>query len=276
MNSVTVVKSNDIIDASYRLTLNEQRLVLMCIAQIKKGQSITHDNKFLVSADEYAETFKLPLNNAYKELQIVADRLYERSATINKPDPENPEITHLKTRWINSIAYLSGKGELILSFSPDMIPYISMLEGRFTRYSIHSITGMTSIYGMRFYELMKKWMTESGNGASHKEVSIDELKNILDLKGKYKAIKDFKVKVLQPAIKDINLCSDLRASYTQRKTGRRVTHLIFHFQLDEQLKMSLKSRESTPKKLTNAYVEKHALPGETYAQAKQRLSQTRR
>ncbi len=276
MNSAIVVKSNDIIDASYRLTLSEQRLVLMCISQIKKGQSITHENKFIVNAHEYADAFKLPLKNAYKELQIIADRLYERSATINSPYPKNPEITHLKTRWINSIAYLSGKGELMLSFAPDMIPYISMLEGRFTRYSLHAITGMSSIYGMRFYELMQKWMTQSGSQASKKELTLEELKEILELTGKYKAIKDFKVKVLEPAIKDINTCSDIKARYTQRKTGRRVTHLTFHFQLDEQLRMPLNNSNSKPVKITKAYIEQHASPGETYTEAKQRLSQTRR
>ena len=93
---------------------------------------------------------------------------------------------------------------------------------------------------------------------------------------KYKSIKDFKKYVLEPAIRDINTYSDLKASYTQRKTGRRVTHLIFHFQSNEQLKMPLNNGRAKQTRLTKTYIEKHAYPGESYAQAKQRLSQTRR
>ena len=223
-----------------------------------------------------ANTFKMALPNAYRDLQTVADKLYERSVTINNPDPYNPKLEQTKTRWINSIGYIPGDGELMITFAGPIIPYISMLEGRFTRYSIYSISDMNSTYGMRFYELMQKWRSESGVEKTHKEVKLVDLKSQLDLDTKYKSIKDFKKYVLEPAIKDINTHSDLKASYTQRKTGRRVIHLIFHFQPDEQLKMPLNNGNQKQPKITKTYIEKHAKPGESYEQAKQRLSKAGR
>ena len=276
MKDLSVVKSNDIVDASYRLSLNEQRLILMCIAQIKKGQSIDDRQQFIVNAHEFSSTFRMALPNAYRDLQMVADKLYDRSVTINNPDPNNPKLEQTKTRWINSIGYIPGDGELMITFAGPIIPYISMLEGRFTRYSIYSISDMNSTYGMRFYELMQKWKSESGIEKNKKEVKLADLKSQLDLDTKYKSIKDFKKYVLEPALKDINTYSDIKASYTQRKTGRRVSHLIFHFRNDEQLKMPLNNGKSKPPKITKAYIEQHANPGESYAQATQRLSQTRR
>lgn len=276
MKDLSVVKSNDIVDASYRLSLNEQRLILLCISQIKKGQSINEKQKFIVNAHEFARTFKMALPNAYRDLQLVADKLYDRSVTINNPDPDNPKLEQTKTRWISSIGYIPGDGELMITFAGPIIPYISLLEGRFTRYSIYSISNMNSTYGMRFYELMQKWKSENGRNKKSKELELTDLKSLLDLNDKYKSIKDFKKNVIEPAIKDINTYSDLKASYTQRKTGRRVTHIIFHFQSDEQLKMPLNTSNPERPKLTKTYIEKHALPGESYAQAKQRLSQTRR
>lgn len=38
-----------------------------------------------------------------------------------------------------------------------------------------------------------------------------------------------KKRVLDPAIKDINTHSNYQVSWTQRKTGRKVTHLTFEF-----------------------------------------------
>jgi plasmid replication initiation protein len=272
-NNSLVVKSNAVIDASYRLSLNEQRLLLLCISQIKKGDVVSEKTEFVVKASEFSKKFSIPLKTVYRELQSVADRLYDRSATIHNPDPENPDVTHLKTRWISSIKY-AGNGELILGFAAHMIPYISLLEGRFTRYSIDAIAGMSSTYGMRFYELMKKWQTETGVQKNRYEIELEKLKEMLDLKDKYRAIKDFKKYVLEPAMHDIKNCTDLLASYTQRKTGRRVTHLIFTFRVDEQVKIKLEGGGRNEKRIiTTSYIEKNARPGESYEQAERRLKE---
>ena len=259
--NLRVVKSNKVIEAGYRLTLNEQRLVLACIAQIKKGQVVSVNDKFRVSAVEFAELFNVPVGEAYRQLQQVAERLYERSVTIENPDPDDLDITHLKTRWISSINYLPGKGELILRFAQDMIPYIAMLEGSFKPYRLEAVAGMSSIYGIRFYELMMQW-----ESAGKREIALADLKRMLELEGKYAAIKDFKVYVLEPAMRDINEHSDLEASYTQRKAGRVVTHLIFKF----QPKPGKRAKKSVGK-ITKAEIERQARPGESYEQVEARL-----
>lgn len=262
MNSqVLVVKSNKVIEASYRLTLNEQRLVLACIAQIKKGRIVSAEDRFEVSAAEFSSIFGLSIDQAYRELQQVAERLYERSVTIQNPDPDDPRITHTKTRWISSIDYIPKYGTLALRFASRMIPYISMLEGNFTPYRLEIVAKMANPYSIRLYELLMQWQS---NG--EREISLEELKNILQLDGRYSAIKDFKVRVIEPAMRDINEHSDLQASYTQRKAGRVVTHLIFTF------KPKAAKRDKNPVgKITKTEIERHARPGESYAEVETRL-----
>ena len=268
-----VAKSNHVVEASYRLTLNEQRLVLLCVQQIKKGKQITAQDSFSVLASEFADMFNISSDRAYSELQTVAEKLYERSVTIYRPDPEYPKLTHTKTRWISSIDYIPDEGRVRLYFAAKMIPYISMLEGGFTRYNIEQIAGMSSIYGIRFYELLKCWLF--GEPRKVKTVGLDELKDLLDLKDpkggyQYPSIKDFKLRVLDKAMDDINDHSDLEVRYEDKKTGRKITHITFT--------VAIKVRESatspTPKKaakIDRAFIEKHARPGETYEQAEQRL-----
>ena len=256
-----VAKSNKVIESSYRLTLNEQRLVLACIAQIKKGRVVSVEDRFEVSAAEFAAVFDMGVDQAYRELQEVAERLYARSITIQNPDPKDPRITHLKTRWISSIAYLPNHGSLILRFAKDIIPFISLLEGSFKPYLLEAVAGMSSIYGIRFYELMMQW-----ENAGKREIAITDLKRMLELEGQYAAIKDFKVRVLEPAMRDINEHSDLEASYTQRKAGRTVTHLIFKFQ-----PKAAKRDKKLVGKITKAEIERHARPGERYEQVEARL-----
>jgi plasmid replication initiation protein len=233
MNEI-IVKSNHVVEASYRLTLNEQRLVLSCIQKIKKGQKIDPATPFSVSASEFADMFSVSLDRAYSELQAVADRLYERSVTIYQPDPEEPKLASTKTRWITAIDYIPTDGRVRLYFSSKMIPYISMLEGNFTRYNLEHIAGMTSVYGIRFYELMKSWLF--GEPRKTKIIGINEIKELLALKDEkgnyqYPSIKDFKLRVLDKAMEDINGFSDLQANYDTTKTGRKITHLTFQFGL---------------------------------------------
>ena len=240
MSEIEVVKSNHVVEASYRLSLSEQRLVLLCIQKIKKGQKITAETPFDVTASEFADMFSVTIDRAYVALQDVADKLYERSITIHQPDQDNPKLTKTTTRWITTKDYYDKEGKIRIYFSHKVIKYISLLEGNFTRYNLEYVAGMSSIYGIRFYELMKSWLF--GEPKKIKRVAIDELKELLDLKDEkgsyqYPSIKDFKLRVLDKAMSDINNHSDLQANYEDKKTGRKITHFDFTF--------SLKVKDST-------------------------------
>lgn len=244
-----IVKSNHVIEASYRLTLNEQRLVLACIQKIKKGQRIDPATPFVVTASDFSDMFAVSLDRAYSELQTVADRLYERSVTVYQPDPDEPALAATKTRWITAIDYIPTGGKVRLYFSSKMIPYISMLEGGFTRYNMEYIAKMNSVYGIRFYELMKSWLF--GEPRKTKTVEIDEIKELLALKDEkgnyqYPSIKDFKLRVLDKAMEDINTHSDLTASYEDKKTGRKITHFTFTFALKVRGEENTKEPEKEP------------------------------
>ena len=100
------------------------------------------------------------------------------------------------------------------------------------------------------YELLLQYV-----GIGRREFEIPKLKETLGLEGEYPDIDNFKRRVIDVSVKQINAHTDITTSYTQRKTGRNVTHL--NFKID--------AKEAAPKvvkrpSLTRAYVEKHALP----------------
>ena len=128
MNSDMVVKANKVVEASYRLSLNEQRLLLMCIRQVRKDQVITPQDKFIISATEFSEIYNIPSKRVYAELQEVSARLHDRVITIANPDPEDPSIAYTRTHWISSIDYKPQKGQLILRFAYRVIPYSALIK----------------------------------------------------------------------------------------------------------------------------------------------------
>lgn len=231
--NLTVCKANEVIEAGYRLSLNEQRVVLACISQVNSMDELLETDEFELSAKDFAVLYGISKNRAYGELQEVAKNLYQRSLTIHNPDPKRPKLKKMETRWISSIGYMPEDGKIILRFSKDMLPFLSELKGSFTRYKLEHVGKMTSVYAMRLYELLAQWQ-----GVGKREIELDWLKEQLQLDASYNRMNNFKARVIDPAIKDINANSNYDVSWIQRKTGRKVTHLIFKFNEKKPLTLS--------------------------------------
>lgn len=269
--NLAVCKANALIEAGYRLSLNEQRIILACIAQVDSREELLVTSKFEIHVKDFAKCFNLSEEATYSDLKEASKNLYSRSLTIYNPDPEQPELKTLETRWISSIGYMPEKGKLSLRFALDILPYLGGLKGRFTKYELQHIGNMTSTYGIRLYELLMQW-----KGIGKREIEIEWLKKQFELDASYGRMDNLKRRVIAPAVKDINTNSNYQVTWTQRKTGRTVTHLTFIF--SEKQVEAEKPKRSQAKKEKHIYgvaiseIEKKARVGESFEQAAARIS----
>jgi plasmid replication initiation protein len=241
-DNLMVYKANQVVEASYKLTLNEQRVVLACIAQVHSREALLTTDEFELSAKDFAKFFSVSEDRAYHSLIEVAESLFNRYVVIDNPYLDRPKIKRIKMRWISSIEYLTDEGKIALCFSKKMLPYLSELKGQFTRYELKHVGNMTSIYGIRLYELLMQWRT-----TQVRVIEVDSLKRQFEIENKYSAIKDFKKYVIDPAIKDINEHSNYDVTWNQKKTGRSVTHLIFEFKEKESAPSLVKVKKQKTK-----------------------------
>ena len=221
-----VVKSNRLIEASYRLGLVEQRIVLLSIVQAREtGRGLNAVDFVSITAKDYAEHFKEEdLNNVYAQLKVSTKTLYDREFTLYDTDKKTSRPEVITSRWLSARSYVDGAGTIKLQFAPLIVPYITRLEAEFTKYNLEKIARMSSSYAIRLYELLMQW-----GSVGKREVELEWLKKTLMVDKEYERLDNFKKRVLDVAISQINEFSDLTASYTQRKAGRVVTHLIFIF-----------------------------------------------
>ncbi len=263
---LTVVKSNKVVEASYMLTLAEQRVLLACIAQIDSRAILTENYRFEITASGVADLAGLEnLTNAYRDLKKAAEKLYERSVVIDDPDPDNPQITQRKTRWISSIDYVPGEGKLVLSFSVGIIPYLSQLSREFTKYKLKHVARFESVYSIRLYEMLVQW-----SSAGEREIEVEWLKRQFQVSDKYDRLVDLKKRVIDPAVAEINEHSNFWVRYGQRKSGRTITHFQFQFGVKGEAQQPVPAR----KLLTEEEINKQARPGETRAAVIARLTGT--
>ncbi len=264
-----VVKSNRLIEASYRLTLVEQRIILFAITEARRTQKGLNPVDFVtVQAADYAAQFNIPVKQAYEQIKEAALTLFDRQFILYDTDPDSDHSRVIKGRWVSAASYIDGAGAIQLQFSGVVVPYITRLEAEFTRYRLEKIAYMSSAYGIRLYELLMQW-----GSIGKREIELEWLKKALMVDKDYPRLFDFKKWVIDVAMSQINEHSDLNVSYDQRKTGRNVTHLIFTFSPKEESKPK-KARARKPVEPpagSREYIERHALPGETWEQAEQRL-----
>lgn len=263
---LTVVKSNKVVEASYMLSLAEQRVLLACIAQIDSKQELTENYRFEITASGVADLAGLDsLSNAYRDLKKATEKLYERSVIIDDPDPDNPQIAQRKMRWISSIDYVPGDGKLVLSFSVGIIPYLSQLSREFTKYKLKHVARFESVYSIRLYELLVQW-----SSAGEREIEVEWLKKQFQVEDKYDRLSNLKSRVIDPAVKEINEHSNLWVKYGQRKSGRTVTHFQFQFGVKGEGQQS----PSVRKQITEDEINRQAKPGETRGAVIARLTGT--
>ena len=181
---------------------------------------------------------------AYRDLKEGINRLYERSINLSIDDKS------IKMRWVQEIQFFDSKSIIGIRFSKPILPFISNLSREFTKYALSDIAGINSAYAIRIYELLVQYRQ-----IGKREISVDSLRTMLELGKKYPLFADFKKRVIDTAVDQINEYSPLKVTYEQKKTGRKVTHILFSFK--EKTKSISHQGTNTAKdfyKLTDAQI----------------------
>jgi plasmid replication initiation protein len=270
-----VYKSNALVEAAYRLSVQEQRILLACISQVRRDEAVTDEVLYSVRAADLAKLSGTAVEAAYRELKTAALRLKRREVRLTQePNGKGKKPKVMITGWVQTIFYIEGEGRVELRFTKDMLPYLTELTRQFTKYALADVAKMDSAYGIRLYELLMQWESQG-----QREIEIEQLREWLQLEGRYPSIKDFKLRVLEPAVAQINEYSPLQVAWAQRKTGRRVSHLLFTFSPKKPIRRSLRqasAKPAAPRKrsgLSDAEIAAKALPGESWEAARARLNQ---
>ena len=231
-----VVKDNALINASYYLSLTEQRLILLAIIQARAEKKMTSSNEFKVQVSSYINAFGVERSTAYEALQKAVDTLINRRFSYYRI--VNDQQEKVTTNWVQSVAYATNESYIKIKFTDDVMPLITQLEKHFTSYQLEQVKDLSSIYAIRLYELMMQWRSSGKT----QQIPIDELRYKLGIEpDQYKQMVNFKTKVLDFAIDQINEHTDIKASYEQHKEGRSITGFTFTFK--EKSKPKVKADE---------------------------------
>ena len=245
MKNSLVVKDNALINASYNLELTEQRLIMLAIINAREsGQGITADSKLEIHASDYAKLFNVSIDASYKALREAVNNLFNRQFSYTAEYKRTGKIGVVRSRWVSRIFYVDDLALLEITFAPDVVPLVTRLEEHFTSYQAKQVAHLTSKYAVRLYELLIAWR-EAGKVPP---IEISEFRNRLGLlDDEYTAMHNFKKRVLEPSIQQINEHTDITVTYEQHKKGRTISGFSFRLkQKPQPKKVESKRDPNTP------------------------------
>ena len=259
MGSQKIVRiSNEMVRCVQRLTLNEKRLLMLIIAKVS-ADNIDADIDITVS--EYCDLYGTERNNTYRTIKNAQEKLWHAEFVIDAK----------LRRWLITLDYATNDGFITSRIHPDLNSHIHDLKKCYTQYFLRRAGNFRSIYSWRLFELLMQFRK-----TGFLSICVDEFKELLEVPAAYDV--DFSAvrhKVINKALAEIK-AGGLPVKMKTVKKGRTVHKLEFTFPVEQQadwVKNQTGSPQQTaqPRRITKAYIDKHARPGETYETARERL-----
>lgn len=215
---LVITRHNSLIEGCYKLTLDEQRLLYLCITQIDSRKPLPKDNSFTITADQFAQAFSVDKTNVYRQLEEASKELAERWLRTN--DGRVKE----QFRWVFGVRYHDHEGKVTLGFSPWVIPYLTCLGKQFTSLRLSQVANLKSIYSIRLLEFLMQFKS-TGKFI----IELDRFKERLGIEKEYKRFFDLKKRVIDVAVKELIEKSSLVITWKAIKSGKMIRQLEFIF-----------------------------------------------
>ena len=223
-----VVQSNKLVEARYRLSVEEQKIIKILVAQIHKDDKDFQEYDFYIK--DLSDSIGIESKDKYGILRRITKRLLSHVLEIYKHD----ENRFIQFQWLSVADYKIGEGIVSLCIHPKMKPYFLELKSFFTKYELGQILKFRGQYAIRFFELRKSFL---GRGIEEKIFYLKDLWEMLGLhKTEYKEFFNFKNYVLEPA--RLELLEKTGKSFTwepiKQGRGGKIVAVKFIFDPDDK------------------------------------------
>lgn len=229
-----LVKHNNLIQCKYSLTPIEQKLLYKIFEEIQNNNY--QSKEIILKFKDFYREFKgvLKSNISKKEFINLIKGTQKKMPYILKSDG-----TYIETQWykikgkldLESLSLILDEVKLILD--DDVFEYVQSLDRNFTGLKLESLYAFKNFYAMRIYELIKQW-SNTKKEIVFEPATLKELLGVDKISG-YKNYTNFRKKVIEKAINEINEKSELDIEVVHdKKGGKSVKEIKFIIKNDKE------------------------------------------
>lgn len=223
-----IIIQNRLLHAISHLTLNERRLILFLSPIVRKGSDIRDEygrEVFFVSFSDFSSEYNLSVGGIYKTLKETAESVTNKAFffwNIGK----NKRKSKVGLSWFVRCEYKENSGHLEIVLSDEVIEMLTIFDantGNFwTQYQKEWVINLGT-YGIIMLEIVLSSLENKGY------YTIEHLREKFNCVDTYPMFSDFKIWVVDKAIKEIEKHTPIRIKYEKHKTGRATTGLTFSY-----------------------------------------------
>lgn len=216
-----VVKANKLVEARQRLSIHEQRIILLLISKIRPQDVNFLWYKFQIR--DLAKFLGLETSKRiYIDVRKAVRKLMKRVITVDR------KARDIDLHWIEGAEY-GDKGHVKICINQVLKPYLLNLKSHFTKYYIGYVVHLRSTYSIRVYELLKRF-----ENLGEVAFELDRLKHILGVNhDEYSLYGNFKNKVIFVAQKELLEKTDIAFTFEEAKDGKKVSGIRFTIKKNE-------------------------------------------
>ncbi len=263
--SVARIENAFILNARYSLSPREQKIILYLISQINpKEQTRFHEQVVPIKELESAlKSESTKWGGLYKEMKTFASKIIKKGIEF----PTDVEIEGKEfpgfVNWFQEIKPIknsAGEVSIRFLFSEPLKPFLLELK-QYARISLLETMPMRSSYAIRMFQIFRAHRDKMQRYEKISTLSYEltELRKLLLLQDKYADFRNFKKKVLDIAIEQINKHTSIKVIKLDfKRDGRKIIGVIFKLQ-DNAKHKSKRTGTPTLPELTYAQIRAYML-----------------
>lgn len=220
-----VVQANNLIGGKQALKLNSAKLIRSAIMQVVRDDEEL--KPYIITIKDLAELLDVPASNIYRDIENITDDIISKPVYVRE-ERFGKTVGFIKIPWVTKCEYKADIG-IALKLNEELKPFLIGLKEHYTQYTLQEVLAMKSVYAIRIFELLQskvlsKTMPKDGIKIP---ISVQEIRECCDCENKYPAFGNFKNKVIDKAVKEINRVTLFRVDYSYIKKSRTVIAIEF-------------------------------------------------
>lgn len=220
-----VVQANNLIGGKQALKLNSAKLIRSAIMQVVREDEEL--KPYIITIKDLSELLGVTASNIYRDVDEITDDIIKNPVYIRE-ERNGKTIDFIKIPWVTRCEYKSDVG-IALKLNEELKPFLINLKEHYTQYTLQEVLAMKSVYGIRIFEMlqskiMSRVLPKDGIAVI---LSVQEIRECCECEDKYPAFGNFRDKVIDKAVKEINRVTMFKVVYSYIKKVRSVVEIKF-------------------------------------------------
>ena len=236
-----VVEHNSLITSIAKMDKTPLKMFELAVSCIDTEKPLEDNTVYLSKKDLFA-FFKVSDNDKHSRFKEAVEKM-QKQAFFKIKEKKDKGFEFENIVPIPYVKWTDYNDEVLIRFSPEIIPYLVNLKKNFTQHALSDLAELNSKYSIILY----RWLSMNYNQYEHYSVkggrraeqveayrnpsiSVKELREITDTVNEYPRFDNFERRVLKIALKEINDHTSFNVSYEKVKKGRSIDSIVFHIE----------------------------------------------